>query len=222
MNLSQRYDYVLFDLDGTLTDPKIGITSSVQYALAAFGIHEPCLDNLVKFIGPPLKDSFREFYGFSEDQADKAVAKYREYFADRGLYENEAFPDIPHMLDHLLKCGKTLAVATSKPTYFAEKILEYFHLKEKFSFVGGSNLDGTRMKKAEVISFVLEEMGISELNRVIMVGDRKHDVIGAQETGIDSIGVLYGYGSREEMEKAKPTYSVETVKDLEALFKDFS
>jgi phosphoglycolate phosphatase len=140
--IAKKYGRVLFDLDGTLTDPKIGITRSVQYALSSFGINEPSLDNLINFIGPPLKDSFKEFYGFDDCKADAAIIKYREYFSKQGLYENAVYPYIPELLDTLLERGKDLIVATSKPTIFAEEILAHFGLLQKFSFVAGSTLDG--------------------------------------------------------------------------------
>jgi phosphoglycolate phosphatase len=212
-----NYDTLLFDLDGTLTDPKIGITSAVQYALASFDIHEPCLDNLVNFIGPPLKDAFMEYYGFDSDKAFEAVVKYREYFSVKGLYENSVYPGIPDLLECLIEQGKTLIVATSKPTVFSEKILEHFGLIKYFKLIIGSNLDGTRVKKGEVIKFALEQAKLADLHNIIMIGDRKHDVIGAKEVGIDSIGVLYGYGSKEEFEVEKPTYLVDSVDELKRL-----
>jgi phosphoglycolate phosphatase len=217
MVLSKKYDVILFDLDGTLTDPKLGITQSVQYSLASFGINEPCLDNLDKFIGPPLKDSFKEFYGFDDYKADEAIIKYREYFSVKGMYENIVYPLIPKLLDALSVQGRTLVVATSKPTVFAEKILEHFELAKYFSLVVGSNLDGSRVKKGEVIQCALEEMGLKDYDKIVMIGDRKHDIIGAKEVEIDSIGVMYGYGSREEFEAADATYIVDSVSDLEQL-----
>lgn len=217
MVLSKKYDVILFDLDGTLTDPKLGITRSVQYSLASFGIIEPCLDNLDKFIGPPLKDSFKEFYGFDDCKADEAIIKYREYFSVKGMYENSVYPLIPKLLDTLSVQGRTLVVATSKPTVFSEKILEHFELAKYFSLVVGSNLDGSRVKKGEVIHCALEKMGLTDFDRIVMIGDRKHDIIGAKEVGIDSIGVLYGYGSLEEFEAEQPTYIANLVSDLELL-----
>jgi phosphoglycolate phosphatase len=217
LQLAKAYDVILFDLDGTLTDPKLGITKSVQYSLATFGINEPCLDKLVNFIGPPLMESFQEYYGFDICKADEAVKKYREYFSVKGLYENAVYPFIPELLDSLKMIGKTLVVATSKPTIFAEKILDYFWLKKYFSLIVGSNLDGSRVKKYEVIAHALKIMGSKVYQNVVMVGDRKHDIIGAKEAGIDSIGVLYGYGSVEELEFEKPTCIADTVLNLHKL-----
>lgn len=192
--------YILFDLDGTLTDPMIGITKSVQYALKHFNINVEDLNELCPFIGPPLMDSFMEFHGLSEEEAKTAVSKYREYFSETGIFENSLFEDIVKVLEELKKRDKTLMVATSKPAVFADRILEHFKLKQYFDFLGGSELDGRRSKKAEVIRYVLEENHITDLSQVVMIGDRKHDMIGAMETGIDAIGVLYGYGSYEELE----------------------
>ena len=191
--------YILFDLDGTITDPKEGITKSVAYALSKFGIKVDSLNELCKFIGPPLKDSFIEYYNFNDDEAEKAIKYYREYFSDRGIYENQVYKGFEDILISLKENNKVLIVATSKPTIFAQKILEHFNLRKYFSFVSGSNLDGTRVKKSEVIQYALERNNIKDLSEVIMIGDRKHDVYGAKEIGIESIGVLYGYGDYKEL-----------------------
>jgi phosphoglycolate phosphatase len=209
--------YILFDLDGTLTDPKIGITNSVSYALEKFGIIVDDLDSLTKFIGPPLVKSFQEFYDFSLEKANLAMEKYREYFADKGLYENAVYDGIENMLTALKSNNKKLILATSKPTYFATKILEHFNLLEYFDFVAGSELDGTRVDKADVISYALEQCHIVEFSNVIMVGDRKYDVLGANKIGLDSIGVLYGYGSNDELQTAGATYIVSDIEELEQL-----
>ncbi len=209
--------YILFDLDGTLTDPKEGITKSVAYALSAFGIEVENLDDLIKFIGPPLRDSFKEFYGFSEDEAERAVVKYREYFSVKGLYENGIFPDIKELLEQLKSKEKILIIATSKPTVFATKILEHFEILEYFTFVAGSEIDGSRVDKAEVIAYALSQNDIRDLSRVIMIGDRKHDIIGAQKVGVESIGVLYGYGDIDELTNARADHIVSTVEELREL-----
>ncbi|MDT3427406.1 phosphoglycolate phosphatase [Paenibacillus forsythiae] len=212
-----NYSHILFDLDGTLTDPKLGITKSVQYALAKFGIAENNLDRLEPFIGPPLAHSFREFYGFSEEQAWQAVQYYREYFADKGIFENELYPGIPGLLDMLTRRQAVLIVATSKPLVFAEKILKHFKLEHFFHAVVGSGLDGTLSDKSEIIRNILEKENL-EPARTVMIGDRKHDIIGAHNNGISSIGVLYGYGSAAEMEAIRPTYCLHTVQDLYEAF----
>ena len=211
--------YLLFDLDGTLTDPFIGITRSVQHALKYYGIIENDLSRLAPFIGPPLIDSFRETYHFSEEQAEEAVNYYREYFAEKGWRENKVYPGIPELLKHLQEAGHKLYVATSKPTPFAEKILDYFHLSQYFERIEGASLDHTRMRKAEVIRYLLTQTGISEKGKTVMIGDRKFDVTGAHEIGVECIGVLYGYGSREELVSAGADYIVPTVDALSALFR---
>lgn len=209
-----NYKYILFDLDGTLTDPKEGITKSVKYALNKYDIEVESLDNLIKFIGPPLKESFIEFYSFDEERAVNAIEYYREYFKDRGIFENGVYEGIPELLRELKNRGLIIAIATSKPTVFAERIVEHFGLKEYFNIIVGSNLDGTRTSKREVISYVLEQLNINNLEETVMIGDRKHDVIGAQKNNIDSIGVLYGYGDLKEFQEVAPTYIVDSVNDL--------
>lgn len=209
-----KYNVILFDLDGTLTDPKIGITKSVQYALVKFGIEEPDLDKLIPFIGPPLVESFQEFYSLNQEQAQAAVRYYREYFAETGMYENAVYPGIKELLGELKSAGKELIVATSKPTVFSEQIIEHFGLTQFFKAIVGSNLDGSRIHKDEVIAFALKDLTGTIYDSVIMVGDRKHDIIGAQKNGIASIGVTYGYGTQEELTQAKPVYLAATVEEL--------
>lgn len=210
---------ILFDLDGTLTDPKEGITKSVQHALRAYGIEEPDLDKLCPFIGPPLTDSFREFYGFDEDEARAAIPVFHEYFVDRGIFENRVFPGIRTLLSDLKEAGCILAVATSKPELFAGQILAHFKLREFFDLVGGADMEETRVRKGDVILYTLDQLEklMGEpicRSRVLMVGDRMHDVIGAKEAGIACVGVLYGYGDREELTKAGADELAESVPDL--------
>lgn len=212
-----KYKYVLFDLDGTLTDSKIGITKSVQYSLKKFGIEEESLDDLEKFIGPPLKESFMEFYSFDDKKAIEAIKYYREYFRDKGIFENEVYEGIPELLRELKDRGFILAVATSKPTVFAEIIIEHFDLKKYFDIVVGSNLDGTMISKAEIISHVIDSLKIGNSEEIIMIGDRKHDVIGAQKNSVDCIGVLYGFGPKEELELVGATYLANSVRDIHKL-----
>ncbi|WP_333649592.1 HAD family hydrolase [Lacrimispora sp.] len=213
-----KKEYLLFDLDGTLTDSKEGITKSVQYALKAFGVEEEELDRLCCFIGPPLKDSFMKYYGFSEEDAKKAVTVYREYFSARGLYENKVYEGAEKVLQSLLDSGKKLYVASSKPEYFVRKILTHFHMDSYFRFMGGSDMEEVRGQKADVIRYVLEECGITDRDKAVMIGDREHDILGAKEVGIDSVGVLYGFGSRQELEQAGAGAIAETIFDLPALF----
>ncbi|HKM33950.1 MAG TPA: HAD hydrolase-like protein [Lachnospiraceae bacterium] len=217
-------DYVLFDLDGTLTDPKVGITTCVQYALASFGIEEPNLDKLTPFIGPSLKESFMDFYDFDEEKAEAAIEKYRERFTDTGIFENEIYPGILEMIRKLKGNHKKLAVASSKPTVFVERILEHFEIKRYFDVIVGSELDGTRVDKAEVVREALNRLyGDSETDvdqkrkATVMVGDRKFDVAGAKAEGIKSVAVTYGYGPMDELRIAKPDYIVRSVEELEKI-----
>lgn len=196
------YQYLLFDLDGTLTDPKEGITNCFRYALESFGIHEPDADKLSWVIGPPLAESFMEGYGFTPEQAERGTAKYRERYVPVGWKENEVYPGIAQTLKALKEAGFVLATATSKPEDMAEKILEHFGLSEYFTFIGGASLDLSRSKKSDVIRYTLEHLGVKDCGEVLMVGDRKYDVEGAEKFGIPCLGVLYGYGSRDELLQA--------------------
>ena len=207
----------MFDLDGTISDPKIGITKSVQYALQKMNIYEPDIDKLECFIGPPLQVSFAEYYDFDERKTQKAIEFYRERFKEKGMFENELYTQIPSLLKSLYEQKIILAVATSKPTVFAEQILQYFNISQFFEFVVGSNLDGTRTSKAEIIQYILNKYHNLKLDEFIMIGDRKHDIIGAINTGIDSIGVTYGYGSLEEIRLCKPTYIVKDIDQLKGI-----
>lgn len=172
----------MFDLDGTLTDPKEGITKSVRHALNHYGIQVDDLDTLTPFIGPPLTDSYKKYYGFSDEQAWEGVLVYREYFSERGWHENKEYPGIKEMLGALKAAGRVLLVATSKPEEFARKILEHFGMAGYFDFIGGADMDETRVRKADVIRYVLEQYGLDTsretLARCVMVGDREHDVLG--------------------------------------------
>jgi len=209
--------YLLFDLDGTLTDPKVGICTCVQYALKSFGIEEPDLDKLEPFIGPPLKDSFIQFYDMSEEQAEAAIEKYRERFSETGLFENEVYMGIPQMLSDLKSVGVKLAVASSKPTVYVKRILEHFGIAKYFDAVVGSELDGTRVNKDEVVREALRQLfgeQTVDKGKVYMIGDRHFDVEGAHALGIESVGVTYGYGSMEELKAAKSEYIVRTVDEL--------
>lgn len=213
----QKKTAILFDLDGTLTDPMTGITKSVRYALAYFGIEVATLEELTPFIGPPLKGSFQKFYGFSEEDAETALSKYREYFSKTGLFENQVYEGIPALLKALKAQNKRLYVATSKPTVFATQILEHFNLAEYFDFIGGSELSGERVEKSDVIDFVLRENNIAK-ETAVMIGDRCFDVDAGKEAGLTTIGVLYGYGDKEELKDA--TYIAETVEELKKLLID--
>lgn len=208
------YQTVLFDLDGTLTDPGIGITNSVAYALEKYGIRTADRSELYKFIGPPLQDSFEMFYGFSGKDARKAVDYYREYYKDKGIYENRLYEGMDTLLQSLCDAGRTLLVATSKPEAFARQILDHFAISRYFTYIAGSNMDGTRARKDEVIAYALEAGSIPDLSSAVMVGDREYDIAGAKRAGIDSIGVLFGYGSRQELEEAGADYIAKLPEDI--------
>ncbi len=209
------YKYILFDLDGTVADSAEGVTNSVYYALSHMGIEVADKSELKKFIGPPLSSSFKEFYNFSEDQIKKGTALYREYYTDKGINEATIFDGIEPLLHELKTCGRKIILATSKPEVFAVKIIENFGVSEYFDVIAGSTLDEERNTKTKVIEYALEKAGVTDLSEALMIGDRKHDVIGANETGIRCAYILYGYGNREEAEEYNADYILDTVNDLE-------
>lgn len=211
-----NYKYILFDLDGTITDSALGITNSVKYALEKSGAEIPPYEMLTKFIGPPLLDGFREICGFETQRAKAAVKYYREYYEKKGLFENRVYEGIPELLKKLKKSGKTVILATSKPEKFAKIILEDFNLSSYFDFAAGASLDETRNKKEEVIAYALTKCNITDKYRAVMVGDRHHDIDGAEKNGISSVGVLYGFGNREELETSGADFVAE---DINALYK---
>lgn len=206
--------YLLFDLDGTITDSADGITNSVAYALGKMGISEE-KSNLYRFVGPPLRDSFMDFYGFDEKKAEEGVRLYREYYARKGIFENKVYPGIPHLLQACKVQGKKVILATSKPQVYAKQILEHFELVEYFDDIQGSSMDGSKVRKEDVIQSALLDNEITDMQEVLMIGDRKHDVIGSGKFGISCVGVLYGYGGREELTACGAKWIVDTVEDLE-------
>ncbi len=210
------FSTVLFDLDGTLTDPWEGITRCVQHALASFGI-EAKQEELTTFIGPPLVESFETRYGFSSEDAFRAVEVYRERFASVGMFENELFDGIPSLLAELRSAGMRLAVATSKPEEFARPIVEHFGLGRYFDIVAGSQAERMRMTKTDVILDALGRLGSPDLSDVVMVGDRKHDLIGAREAGIPAIGVAWGYAPEGELASYGPIGIADTVDELRGM-----
>ncbi len=206
--------YILMDLDGTITNPAEGITRCFEYALNHFGIEVESRAELEQFIGPPLRKSFMDGFGFDEEKAEQAVAKYRERFVPNGMYENKVYDGMEQALQSLKKAGKVLIVATSKPEHMAKKILAHFHLDSYFEDICGSCDDAKRNEKDEVIRYALEKHNITDLSDVLMVGDRKFDVIGAKKCGLSCMGVLYGFGDREELSGAGAAYIAETVEDM--------
>lgn len=206
------YNAILFDLDGTLTNPKEGITKCVQYALLKMGIDEPNLDKLLPFIGPPLIDSFMGIYNMTNKEALLAVNYYRERFSEIGIYENELITDIPELLSNLKQSGKIIALATSKPIIYARRILKHYNLIEYFDILVGAELDGTRNLKKDVIAEALRQLPCDAAP--VMVGDRRQDVIGAKECSIPCIGVRFGYAEKNELENAGVDLIAETVAEL--------
>ena len=216
-----QYSHLLFDLDGTLTDPKEGITKSVQHALHHFGIDVPDLDQLTCFIGPPLIPSFMEFYGLTHAQAEEALVVYRERFSTVGLFENRVLDGSPEMLAQLKQQGKVLAVASSKPEAFVLRILERFDLLQYFDAVIGATMDEKRTEKKDVIEEALLRLSVSDRRAVLMIGDRKHDVEGANLCGLDSLGVYTGFAPDGELEAAGATYICRSIAEMSDLLQSF-
>ena len=205
-----KWQYIFFDLDGTLTDSQEGITKSVAYALRHFGIEVEDLTTLNVFIGPPLLDSFMKYFDFTETDARKAIDIYREYFSVTGKFENRVYEGIPQLLQRLKTAGKKLVVATSKPEVFARQIMEHFDLAEYFEETYGADLEGKRANKDQVLAYALKAQNVTDLSRAVMVGDREHDVLGAKKCGLKTIGVLYGFGDLTELEESGAVAVAET------------
>lgn len=210
----KSYRYLFFDLDGTLTDSAPGILRSVAHALSAFGIQVDDLQTLNPFVGPPLEDSFKDFFHFTEEQAAEAVEVYHQRYNAIGVHENSPYPGVYECLETLRRRGYHLVVATSKPEKLARVVLHKFKLEDYFEFVGGRDDAGILHTKADVIRHVISALGIEDKGSIVMIGDRKHDVIGAAEAGIDSIGVLFGYGDKEELTAAGATVLAESYERL--------
>ncbi|GAB4348480.1 MAG: HAD family hydrolase [Candidatus Abyssubacteria bacterium] len=212
-----EYAVVIFDLDGTLTDPKAGITKSIRYALSKFGIEVDNLDSLVPWIGAPLRESFKKNYSFDDTQASQAVEYYREYFSEKGIYQNEVYPGIPELLEGLRDDGRKLVVATYKAAVFADRVLDHFGLRHHFVSVVGNTLDFDLPSKTDIVRMALSVVPGLLKETAVMVGDREHDIIGARENAIDSIGVTYGYGTIDELKRANPTHIAASVEELRKL-----
>ncbi len=221
-----KYRFLLFDLDGTVTDSGPGIMNAAQIALSRYNIEEADSERLRLFVGPPLDKSFMERYGFSEEQAWEAIGYFREYYNKTGIFENSVYPGMDNLLKELKEAGYVLAIASSKPIVLIHRVLGHFDIDKYFDVVVGCELDGTRSKKSEVIEEVIRQLselalerGLPEVKELsIMIGDRCYDVEGAHSFGMPCVGVLYGYGSREEMEEAGADYITETVETLGELF----
>ena len=216
-----KKNFLFFDLDGTLTDSAPGIINSARYALSHFGI-KPNDDVMLKFIGPPLLESFQNLCGLDEENSREAIRLYREYFAVKGMFENSVYDGVYEMLEALRDEGKILAVATSKPEVYARKILDHFHLSEYFAHISGAALDHVRMTKADVLRNAVRGTEISDLCQGLMIGDRRHDVEGGNEVGMETLGVLYGYGSREELISAGAVDTAKTPSEVVSKILNFS
>ena len=209
-----RYTHFFFDMDGTVIDSAPGVTNAVSHALRRLGITPPPAKELTCFIGPPLVWSFAHYYGLDEEQTQKALAYYREYYSDKGIYECLVYEGVEELLKKLNEAGATCVLATSKPHIFANRILAHFGLDRYFAYVSGPELDGTRNAKAEVIAYAIEQMKLTDRERILMIGDRNHDTLGAKENSIDSVGVLWGFGSREELLGSGAMAVYDSAKDL--------
>ncbi|MBR3574484.1 MAG: HAD-IA family hydrolase [Lachnospiraceae bacterium] len=209
---AKDYTYVLFDLDGTLTDSGPGIMNGYEYALGKMGVEIPDRSFLRQFVGPPLGESWEKKLGFSPDDVQRGIALYREYYADKGVYENEVYPGVKELLSDLKSSGKKMYIATTKAEPMAKVVAEHFGLLGFFDEVVASTAE--RKTKIDVLKYVTEECDITDISKTVMVGDRHYDITGARHFGLDSIGVLYGYGDRQELEEAGATYIAETVPDI--------
>ncbi len=212
-----KYSYALFDLDGTLTDPSLGITNCIMYALKKFGIAPPPREELYKFIGPPLLYSFKEYCGFSEKDAELAVSYYRERFSEVGLFENEIYPGIKELLSELCENGTRVVLATSKPDVYSKRILEHFDIDKYFYFLAANTLAESRPEKSDVIAYAIESCKIKTPREAVMVGDRKYDILGGKTFGLVTVGVSYGFGGREELLLSGADKIADTVEELRGI-----
>ncbi|MCI9448670.1 MAG: HAD family hydrolase [Clostridiales bacterium] len=211
--INKHFTHLLFDLDGTLSDNSDGIIGGIIYSLKSFGFEIPDRHELVKFIGPPLSETFRVLCGFDENGVAEAVNRYRTYYRKTGIFENRMYDGVPEMLKELKNSGYHLYVATSKPEEFARKICAHFGIDKYFDFIGGATFDGVRGKKSDVIKYVIDECKIPR-EGVLMIGDRFHDIEGAHACGIPALGVLYGFGTLDEMISCGADYLAETPSDV--------
>ena len=206
---------ILFDLDGTLTESGEGIINCVQYALEKLGKKEEHPENLQCFIGPPLKEQFMKYAGFDKKTAEKAIEFYRERYTEKGMFENTVYPGVEETLSELKRRGYRLAVASAKPAFYVTQIMDHFNLSQYFEVIAGTDLNGPKITKSQVIEEALEKMNLSDhRDQVIMVGDREHDILGARKCDVQCVAVTYGYGSREELEKAQPLQIVDSAAEL--------
>ncbi len=210
----KKYDVIAFDLDGTLTNPERGLIASFEYAFKKMGVDYGTRESLKRFIGPPIYEEWQKEFGFTPEESSRALLIFREFFSVYGWWDNELYEGAPHMLEELRSAGKKIILATSKPEMFARKIVKLFDIEKYFDFVGGAATDKTRDKKHEVLKYSLDSVGVTDYGSVILVGDRIYDAEGAHMLGIDSMGVLYGHGTAEEIEKSGFTLVAATVSDI--------
>ena len=211
-----NYKTAIFDLDGTITDSGPGIMNAIRYAVKKRGLPDVSEEVLRSFIGPPLKEQFRSVFGLSDDEGTIMVATYREYYGEKGIFENRVYDGVPEVFQKLQEAGVRILMATSKPEKYAKQIAEHFGFDKYFDFIGGACMDGRRTDKHDVIEYVIDSCKVCRENTV-MIGDRRHDMIGASKAGIRSIGALYGYGSRDELEKAGADMIAVTPDDISKL-----
>ena len=209
-----NYRYILFDLDGTIIDSKNGVVAAAKFALNKMGVPETKIVNLDRMIGPPLKSSFIDFFDLKDEFADTAVRYFREFYREKAIFDYEIYEGMVDVLEMLKRQGYTVALATSKPTVFAKRILEKSRLIHLFDCIVGANMDDSHADKAHIISTVIKELGIYNPEQAIMIGDRKYDIYGANAVGMESIGVIYSYGTFEEMQEAGASYIVNSVEEL--------
>ncbi len=212
-------EYVFLDLDGTLTDPSLGIINATIQALEYFDIHEDDREKLRDFIGPPLYVSFAKHYGFGREKSQKAIEVFQNYYAPKGLYENTPYPGMRELLARWKEEGRKLVLATSKPEIFAMQILERFGMASSFTFIAGGDPCETRVHKSDVIRYALGKLGIDQDIRAVMVGDTRYDVLGAAEFGFPTVGVTYGFGSRSDLTEAGAAWLVDSVEELGQIIK---
>ena len=208
--------YILFDFDGTIADTGDGITNSVKYALEKMGLDAGSREQRCRFIGPPLKGSFEKYHSLSSEEADRAVELYREYYRERGMLDCFLYSGIKELIDSLNESGRKVVIASSKPEVFVKRIVEHFGMTADFALIAGSELDGTRVDKAEVIAYAMTSLGISS-DQAVMVGDKEHDIIGAKKQGLINIGVSYGYGSCDELKNAGADYIADSLQELRVI-----
>jgi len=212
--MRKKYDAVLFDFDGTVADTGMGIFNGVYHVLDAFGIEPPEADELRYFIGPPLHDSFKTVLGFDAETCDSAIIKYREYYSSKGIFELTIYDGMEDLFRKLKSKNIKVGIASTKPEVFLHRIVDYFNLKEIFDVVEGSDITNMNSDKTEIILRAIEKMNLTEGSKVLMAGDRHYDINGAKGAGIDSVGVLFGYGSREEIIDAGANYLAEIPEDI--------